>query len=67
MHKILVKLPFNQRTHGQVWSWTVAPCQRSGEGCEWFDSYQTRVGEESSHFHLKLNSLWFYVTQKQKI
>ena len=40
-------LHLSQCTHGHVWSWTVAPFQRSRGGCKWFDRHENCVGEVS--------------------
>jgi hypothetical protein len=53
-------LHLNQCTHGHFWSWTVAPFQRSRDGCEWCDRHKKCVGEVSLlHFQLELNTEWF--------
>ena len=36
---------------GFVWSWTVAPLQKSRRDCEWFDGHKKCFGEISLYFH----------------
>jgi len=43
-------LHMNRRTHGHVWSRTVATFQRSRDGCEWFDRRQKCLDEVFLHF-----------------
>ena len=60
-------LHLNPCTHGHVWSWTVAPFQRSRGSCEWFDRHQNCAGEVSLHFKLKLNTLGVLVSPRIKV
>ena len=45
----------NQRTHGQIRSWTVALFQRS-RVCKWFDRHKKYVGDGSLRFQIELSS-----------
>jgi hypothetical protein len=45
---------FSQCSHGHFWSCTVAVCQRTRIGSEWFDRHQECVGEVPVHFNLEL-------------
>ena len=50
-------LPVSPCTLEHVYSWTVAPLQRSRSGCEWFEGHQICAGKVSLRFKLKLNTL----------
>jgi len=59
-------LRLNPSTHGHVWSWTVAPFQRSRGGWEWFDKHKKFFEEAFLHYQLDIITLEFLSIPKDK-